>query len=120
MDRLNSAVRRRREVAFEIKVDDITLRAVLRVLAAQEQQQTVYCKGESFALHAGAVVIDQMRIIKRSQHLFTYRLVNLSVLNVRRVNDPQVSALHQWENKRLFAFPFSLFQSATAPRCSAE
>ena len=74
-----------REVTLKINRNYITLRAVSSVPPPQKIEDSVDGKRKALALHTRAVVVDQVRVVKRTEDIFTDCFVYLSVLYVRSV-----------------------------------
>ena len=86
-----------REKVGKIHQEQGTLQAVSAVMGPQGLGQAFVMEMHAAAFRAGFVVVDHAGHIQRHQHLFGQNLVNLPILNVRRVYGPDLAPLFQGE-----------------------
>jgi len=86
-----------KEKVVKIHQEQGTLQAMLAVMVPQVLGQASVMEMQAAAFLAGFVVVDHTGHIQRHQHLFGQNLINLPILNVRRVYWSNLAPFFQGE-----------------------
>ena len=108
MPLIQQRVGRVREKVVKIHQEQGTLQAMLAVMVPQVLGQASVMEMQAAAFLAGFVVVDHTGHIQRHQHLFGQNLINLPILNVRRVYWPNLAPFFQGEMGGFARLPRSI------------
>ena len=114
MPLIQQRVGRVREKVVKIHQEQGTLQAMLAVMVPQVLGQASVMEMQAAAFLAGFVVVDHTGHIQRHQHLFGQNLINLPILNVRRVYWSNLAPFFQGEMGGFSWLPCSIQDLAPA------
>ena len=114
MPLIQQRVGRVREKVVKIHQEQGALQAMLAVMVPQVLGQASVMEMQAAAFLAGFVVVDHTGHIQRHQHLFGQNLINLPILNVRRVYWSNLAPFFQGEMGGFAWLPCSIQDLAPA------